>query len=41
MAGEPINEPVVGHGPFVVNSEADIPQAIMDFNNGKFGQVPA
>lgn len=41
LAGEPIDEPVVGYGPFVMNSEAEIHEAIADFNSGKFGQVPA
>ena len=41
MTGEPIDEPVVGHGPFVMNSEAEIRQAIDDFNSGRFGQVAA
>lgn len=41
MSGEPINEPVVGYGPFVMNSEREIRQAIMDFNMGKFGSVSA
>ena len=39
LAGEPIDEPVVGYGPFVMNSEAQIAEAIRDFNTGKFGQM--
>ncbi len=39
MTGEPIDEPVVGHGPFVMNSEQEIRQAITDFNSGQFGQM--
>jgi redox-sensitive bicupin YhaK (pirin superfamily) len=39
LTGEPINEPVFGHGPFVMNSEAEIRQAIDDYNRGRFGQV--
>ena len=39
MAGEPIDEPVVGYGPFVMNSQAQIAEAIRDFNSGKFGQM--
>lgn len=39
MSGEPIDEPVVGYGPFVMNSEAQIAEAIRDFNSGKFGQM--
>jgi len=39
LAGEPIDEPVVGYGPFVMNSREEIVQAIDDFNSGKFGRV--
>jgi len=39
LTGAPIDEPVVGHGPFVMTSEAEIRQAIADFNSGRFGQV--
>jgi redox-sensitive bicupin YhaK (pirin superfamily) len=36
MTGEPIDEPVFGYGPFVMNSEAEIRQAVDDFNSGRF-----
>ncbi|MFA7603094.1 MAG: pirin family protein [Novosphingobium sp.] len=36
MTGEPIDEPVVGYGPFVMNSEAEIRTAIEEFNSGRF-----
>jgi redox-sensitive bicupin YhaK (pirin superfamily) len=39
LTGEPIDEPVVGHGPFVMTSDTEIRQAIDDFNGGRFGRV--
>lgn len=39
LSGEPLNEPVVGYGPFVMSNEQEIRQAILDFNSGRFGQM--
>ena len=39
MSGEPINEPVVGYGPFVMNSPEEIRQAIQDYQAGKMGHL--
>jgi quercetin 2,3-dioxygenase len=41
LTGEPIEEPIVGYGPFVMNSEAEIRRAIDDFNSGQFGRIAA
>jgi redox-sensitive bicupin YhaK (pirin superfamily) len=41
LTGAPIDEPVVGYGPFVMNSEAEIREALKDFNAGRFGQIAA
>ncbi len=37
LSGEPIDEPVVAMGPFVMNSRKEITEAYIDFENGKFG----
>lgn len=39
LTGEPLNEPVVGYGPFVMNSREEIVQAIHDVQSGKFGRI--
>jgi redox-sensitive bicupin YhaK (pirin superfamily) len=39
LSGAPIEEPIVGRGPFVMNSEAQIRQAFMDFGSGRFGEI--
>ena len=39
LSGAPLNEPIVGHGPFVMNTREEIMQAIHDFNSGQFGQI--
>ncbi len=39
LNGEPLNEPIVGHGPFVMNTEQEIVQAFDDFKNGRFDAI--
>ena len=39
LSGIPIAEPIVGYGPFVMNSEEEIRMAVTDFNSGRFGQI--
>jgi quercetin 2,3-dioxygenase len=41
LDGQPIEEPVFGYGPFVMNTETEIRQAIADYNSGKMGHLPA
>ena len=40
LSGAPIAEPIVGWGPFVMNSHAEIETAIKDFQSGRFGGLP-
>jgi hypothetical protein len=39
LNGEPLDEPIVGYGPFVMNSRMEIAQAIDDFKHGRFGRI--
>lgn len=39
MSGAPIDEPIASYGPFVMNTQDEIIEAINDFNQGKFGHL--
>ncbi|ENL7621147.1 pirin family protein [Salmonella enterica] len=39
LSVKPLNEPIVGYGPFVMNTKQEIAEAVRDFNSGRFGQI--
>jgi len=39
LAGEPLGEPIVSYGPFVMNTEEEIYQAFEDYRSGRFGAI--
>ena len=41
VAVDPIEEPMVAHGPYVMNSETEILEAMRDYQMGKMGFLPA
>ncbi len=41
LTGEPIGQPIARYGPFVMNTKAEIMEAIDDFNAGRMGSIPA
>jgi hypothetical protein len=41
LSGDPLNEPIASHGPFVMNTRQEIMQAFEDYEQGKFGVLEA
>ena len=39
LSGEPIHEPIVGRGPFVMNTQEEIRQAMLDYQSGRLGHL--
>ena len=40
IGGEPLREPIVSYGPFVMNTKSEVLEALEDFQKGRFGQIP-
>lgn len=40
LSGEPIEEPIAGYGPFVMNTKEEIHQTLRDLKEGRFGSIP-
>ena len=41
LGGEPIREPTVFYGPFVMNTRQEVMQAVQDYHAGRLGTIPA
>jgi len=41
IAGRPLGEPIVQYGPFVMNTQEQIHEALADYRDGRFAQIPA
>lgn len=41
LSAEPVDEPIVGYGPFVMNTQAQIEEAFDDYRTGRFGELPS
>ena len=41
MSGQPIDEPIAGSGPFVMNTRQELEKAYADFHSGRMGRIPA
>lgn len=41
IGGVPLNEPIVRYGPFVMNTEEEIRQAVVDYQSGRMGRIDA